>query len=111
MIECKKKKAQERRATELLAEVLRAKETPAATREPLEGTSTEKASLPPPVTEAVDDMVMASSKIETDPRKRHRSQDDVVQTYIPKWGVLVSYAVAYLAPDTAKDIRRKSAGA
>lgn len=47
MIESKKKKAQERRATELLAEALRAKEVDPATGEHLEGAFTEQAPPPP----------------------------------------------------------------
>lgn len=101
-----KKKAEEKRATELLLEALKTKENDPTTNEPWEGTSADKASQPPepPVTENADDVVIASSEIEADPRKHHRSQDDIIQTYVPKWGVLVSDAVACPAPDTAKDI-------
>lgn len=104
MIERKKKKAKEKRVIELLLEALKTKENDPTQNEPSEGTSADRAPQPPPIIETTDDVVIAPSEVEADPRKRHRSQDDIVQTYVPRWGVLVSDATACPAPDPAKDI-------
>lgn len=69
-----------------------------------EGVSFGRFPSPAPSVEAVGDTVQGSLEVEVDPQKHPRPQGDIVQTYVPKWGVLVSDVVACPAPTSVKVI-------
>lgn len=110
MIKRKKKKAEEKRITELLLEALKTKENEPTPIEPSEGTSADRAPQPPPAIDTANDVVVASSEVEADPRKCHRPHDNIVPNYVPRWCVVVSDVMARPAPDPAKTLGRTFAG-
>lgn len=72
LIERKKKKAQERRAAELLAEAQKVGGSDSPAVDQPEGLSFGRVPSPPPSVKAAGDTVLGSSEADFDPRKRPR---------------------------------------